>query len=61
MQIKERKSERMNCKLENLTSVDLGAYLKYNAVDDLEMDKLTLVQSIYVFALMSMIIILIDK
>lgn len=34
-----------------LTSVDLAAYLKYNAEDDLGMDKPTLVQSVYVFVL----------
>ena len=35
-----------------LTWVDLAAYSKYNAEVDLEMDKLALVQSVYVFVLM---------
>lgn len=34
-----------------LTSVDLAAYSEYSVEDDLEMDKLTLVQNIGVFVL----------
>lgn len=40
-----------NTAMYHLTWVDLAAYLKYNAADDLEMDKLTLALSIYAFVL----------